>query len=361
MKNTRRSFLQKTSLLVAALPLANLRLNATEGSIPKAAVPVPVENGVLRAILFSPGNITERKSCYDRFEVLRKSAQNPVMTAQMPWEGAGGVNWGSVIRSRLDGKFKFFYCTDFPGIQEGAVLVDNSMQGKNHCVVCYAESDDGITWRRPAQNRYFQDKFPGNNIVFAWASYYNDSASVIEDLHESDPSRRYKMMLFHLDTKDHDLDGCCLFVSPDGLQWTFTGTVLPSQDASSLWQDRRTGRYYAFLKDRLGSNRSRMLAHSDDFTHWSEPQWIITPDHGDNDGTNFYNQSAFVLSGRTQLCGNAGHDCVRLASAKVAVPCPSRSGVIAPTDQSTRATPANPRAAAPDAKTVPGRAHRASG
>jgi len=73
----------------------------------------------------------------------------------------------------------------------------------------------------------------------------------------------------------------------------------PSQDASCLWQDPRTGRYYAFLKDRLGNNRSRMLAHSDDFRTRSEPQWNITPDHGDHAGTNFYNQSAFKLCVRT--------------------------------------------------------------
>jgi hypothetical protein len=42
-----------------------------------------------------------------------------------------------------------------------------------------------------------------------------------------------------------------------------------------------------------------MLATSDDFKNWSEPQWIITPDHGDHAGTNFYNQSAFTLCGRT--------------------------------------------------------------
>ncbi len=106
-------------------------------------------------------------------------------------------------------------------------------------------------------------------------------------------------MMFHIDTKNRDLNGGCLFVSPDGLRWTFTGTVLPGQDASCLWQDRRTGRYYAFLKDRLGSSRSRMIASSDDFQHWTEPQWIMTPDHGDHEGTNFYNQSAFILSGRT--------------------------------------------------------------
>lgn len=300
MPSTRRTFLQQTSWLAAALPLAGLKLPAAEAGAAPAAVPAASDPAApLHEVLFSPANITEKKNAYDRFEPLRKPAGNPVMVAEKPWEGSGGVNWGSVIRSRLDGKFKFFYCTDFPGVQEGAILVDNSMQGKNHCVVCYAESDDGLTWRRPALDRYFADQFPGNNIIFAWAAYYNDASTVIEDLHERDPARRYKMSLFHIDTKDQDLTGVCLFVSPDGLSWTFTGTVLPSQDASSIWQDPRTGHYYAFLKDRQAGNRSRMLMHSADFVHWSEPQWIFTPDHGDHPGTNFYNQSAFVLCGRT--------------------------------------------------------------
>ena len=258
----------------------------------------PAIQNLLREVLFSPGNIAGRENCYDRFEPLRKSELNPIMTAQQPWEESG-VNWGSVFRSEVDGKFKFFYGAHFPGAQEGAIVIDNAEQGSNHCVMCYAESDDGLNWKRPALDLHFQDQFPGNNIVFEWASYYNDSNSVIEDMAESDPQRRYKMMIFHIDTEDDDLNGNSLFVSPDGLDWTATGTILPSQDASTLWQDKSTGHYYAFLKDRVGSNRSRMLMHSADFENWSEPEWMFIPDHGDHAGTNFYSQSAFPMSGRT--------------------------------------------------------------
>ena len=106
------------------------------------------------------------------------------------------------------------------------------------------------------------------------------------------------MLIYHHDTEDPDLCGGFPFVSPDGLEWTRTSTVLPTQDAECLWQDRSTGRYYAFLKDRMGNNRSRMLCTSDDFDEWSEPQWVITPDHGDHQGTNFYNQTAFTMAGR---------------------------------------------------------------
>ena len=50
-------------------------------------------------------------------------ARNPVFTVQKPWEQAG-IHWGSVIRSQVDGKFKFFYGTYFPGAQEGAGEVE---------------------------------------------------------------------------------------------------------------------------------------------------------------------------------------------------------------------------------------------
>ena len=153
---------------------------------------------ILREVLFSPAFIAGRENCHDRFTMLRRSERNPIFMAEKPWEESG-VNWGSVIRSEVDGKFKFFYGAHFAGAQEGAIEIDNSQQGKNHCVMCYAESEDGLNWTRPALNRHFQDQFPDNNIVFEWASYYNDSNSVIEDMQESDPHTRwtlYQTILF---------------------------------------------------------------------------------------------------------------------------------------------------------------------
>ena len=253
---------------------------------------------ILREVLFSPGNITERDRCYDRLEPLRKLNINPIFQAEMPWE-VSGIHWGSVIRSEVDGKFKFFYSTTYPQDLEGeTVLIDNSEVGSQQHVCCYAESDDGVHWHRPVLNLMLQDTFPDNNIIWHWPGYFNDSLSVIEDMIDPDPRRRYKMLIYHHDNDDPDLCGGFPHVSPDGREWTRLATVLPTQDAECLWQDRTTGRYYAFLKDRAGRNRSRMLSTSDDFEQWSEPQWIITPDHGDNQGTNFYNQSAFSMAGR---------------------------------------------------------------
>ena len=252
----------------------------------------------LREILFSPGVIAERERCYDRLESLRKLDSNPVFRAERPWESAG-IHWGSVLRSEADGKYKFFYSTTFPvSAEQTKVLIDNAEIGSERHIGCYAESDDGVHWRRPALDLMLAEAFPGNNIIWQWPGYFNDSLCVIEDLADPDPGRRYKMLVYHHDRKDPDLCGGFPFVSADGLSWKRTGAMLPTQDAECLWRDRQSGRYYAFLKDRVGPNRSRMLSWSDDFEHWSEPHWIITPDHGDDRGTNFYNQTAFRMAGR---------------------------------------------------------------
>ena len=254
---------------------------------------------MLREVLFSPGNIAAKERCYDRLEPLRKLDINPVFQSEREWE-ASGIHWGSVLKSEVDGTFKLFYSTSFAlaGEQE-TVTIDNAEVGAREHVCCYAESDDGVSWHRPSLNRMFQDVFPDNNIIWHWPGYYNDSLSVIEDTVDPDPQRRFKMLIYHSEKEDPDLCGGFTFVSPDGLEWTRTSAQLPTQDAECLWQDRRSGRYYAFLKDRVGHNRSRLLCTSEDFVEWSDPQWVFTPDHGDSEGTNFYNQTAFTMAGRT--------------------------------------------------------------
>ena len=41
-----------------------------------------------------------------------------------------------------------------------------------------------------------------------------------------------------------------------------------------------------------------MMSYSADCEHWTEPHVLCAPDAGDDKGTNFYQQSAFIMSGR---------------------------------------------------------------
>jgi len=85
MPRSRRIFLQRSSLLAASFPFAGPALRAAGASMPARPVPAADPTGVLREVLFSLGNLTEQKSCYDRYEPLRKSERNPVLTATEPW------------------------------------------------------------------------------------------------------------------------------------------------------------------------------------------------------------------------------------------------------------------------------------
>ena len=249
-------------------------------------------------VLFSPLNVTEHHRCYDYVEPLRKD-ETAVLSVETPWEVEKGLQWNTVIKSKIDGKYKMWYQAGFKAKPEhGEIIIDNAVQGVWRKVVCYAESDDGVDWVRPELNLFLTESFPGNNIVLDWEGFLLDSPSVIEDLHDPDENRRYKMLVYHLDWRDPSVTGGCLFFSPDGINFTFSGINLPTQDAECLWYDPIHERYSAFLKDRYGANRIRMIMHSDDCVHWSEPSVLFKPDAGDDKGTNFYQQSAFIMNDR---------------------------------------------------------------
>ncbi|MAE67079.1 MAG: hypothetical protein CMJ18_22695 [Phycisphaeraceae bacterium] len=253
---------------------------------------------LLKEVLFSPRNITEHHKCYDYVEPMLKD-ETPVLTVETDWEREKGIQFFSVIRSKRDGRYRMWYQSGFKHRSEaGEVIIDNSVHGVWRKVVCYAQSDDGVNWVRPKLNLYLSKQFPGNNIVMDWAGVLLECPSVIEDVDDPNPARRYKMLVYHLDPDDPAGTGGCLFFSPDGLHFTFTGHTFPSQDAECLWYDRIHKRYVAFLKERCGEQRIRMMSVSTDCESWTEPHVLFAPDTGDDKGTNFYQQSAFIMNGR---------------------------------------------------------------
>lgn len=65
-------------------------------------------------------------------------AKNPLITEEKPWEMA--IAWTCVHRDKTTGKYQLWYQAD----------AGKRAQLKTHeCVVCYAESADGITFTKP--------------------------------------------------------------------------------------------------------------------------------------------------------------------------------------------------------------------
>ncbi len=246
-------------------------------------------------LLFVPGEITERVNCFDRIEPLKKHSRNPVMVGERPWERMG-VCYPSVIWCEQERLFKMWYLTGAEGeiVKHRPVqpLIDNAeISGRSF--VCYAVSSDGLEWERPNLDKIKIQGSSDNNILFADSGFFLGCVTVIQDVDDPDPGRRYKMLVY-----DHDgelRDGARTAVSPDGIDWRFVGEfpVLPSQDTPCLWHNQEEGEYVAFLKTRIDGCRARLISTSRDFATWSSPQLCLAPDRGDSPTLHFYAQSAF--------------------------------------------------------------------
>jgi len=246
-------------------------------------------------LVFVPGEIGPRQSCYDRIEPLTKHPANPVLTADRPWEGIG-INYPSVIYSEAQRKYRMWYLTsaDEHFGKHAAVtpLIDNAELSGSH-FICYAESDDGLSWRKPNVGRYALRGSKENNIVLADSGFFLGCATVVEDPDDPDPRRRFKMLVY--DNDGEGRDGARTAVSADGLAWEYVGEfpVLPSQDTPALWHDREQGQFVAFLKIRFEHRRARMVSVSSDFRRWSEPVYCLAPDQADSPTLHHYSQCAF--------------------------------------------------------------------
>jgi hypothetical protein len=118
-----------------------------------------------------------------------------------------------------------------PGWLEGVAPGLEVAQGP----LCYAESDDGITWRKPALG---QVPFKGSrdNNALDLPHTVVSGAAVIRDDADPDPARRYKMVYqFFPEQTDPvipeygSISSIACAVSPDGLAWTVTALPYVNQ------------------------------------------------------------------------------------------------------------------------------------
>ena len=146
---------------------------------------------------------------------------NPVLTWEEPWEYGAVLLWGTVIYDEQEDLFKIWYMTW--GSREHALLGYRTP-------MCYATSTDGVHWNRPEYThcpfelKNLDDpdgpplKYPVNNIVLnrTDSDHGMDSPTIIKDLQDPDPARRYKMSCWHrLPTGT----GIYQAHSPDGIHW----------------------------------------------------------------------------------------------------------------------------------------------
>jgi hypothetical protein len=161
--------------------------------------------------------------------------------------------------------------------------------------LCYAESDDGITWRKPALGQVLFKGSRDNNAL-ALPHAVVSGAAVIRDAADPDPARRYKMVYqFFPDQTQPPIPehgstptiACA--VSPDGLRWTVTALPFVNRFVEHCSLIRHAGAYVVHSQIFPGESWSHGLteggakggragiAHSTyDFDRWPDLwQWAF--------------------------------------------------------------------------------------
>ena len=204
-----------------------------------------------------------------RLEPPQKHAANPLLLADQPWECGNLQLYGSVIKA--PGKpFQLWYST---------------IRQPFWIRLGYAESDDGISWRKPLLDLVKHEGKPTNLLL----DRDIHGAAVLYDTADPDACRRYKMLAGAAPS------GCvCLFASPDGIHWEQVGAdpVMNTRPDSPMGLVRcRDGRYLAYHRN-FNPHSGRRICRSESWTlrQWTigEPGIVLEPDAGDPPQVQFY-------------------------------------------------------------------------
>ncbi len=270
-----------------------------------------------------------------------RHAKNPLITEDKPWELA--IAWTSVHRDKVTGKYQLWY----------QAYAGKRAQLKTHeCVVCYAESTDGISFTKPSLGLFEFNGEKDTNIVLIGSGVYGDryGNSVIVDPRETDAAKRYKMLYYDWAAMPNGefWAGLHLAFSPDGVHWQkhpgaplyrtsfggkkmqppfagenpFQTTKLPdgrtraqmllpmtmSDAADPVFDPKRKlwvifGKMWIHGPDGgLAWKHGMGRVESTDFIHWSAPQLVCTPD--EKDGALEFHTSPVFYRHERFLCLN---------------------------------------------------------
>lgn len=296
-------------------------------------------------LLVDDHHVLYRAGTKRTFHPARLHPGNPILREEKPWEMA--IGWTSVVRHPETGRYQLWY---------QAYAGGRDPRKSHKCVVCLAESEDGITFSRPAAgvHDFMMSRGPmtglhtDTNIVLVGGGGYGDryANSVLFDPDARDPGKRYRMLYtdFGKDSDGREWPGFFAAFSPDGIHWTKSpenplirtayggrGQQPPFADEdpySERWDERKN-----FLRKSwpiplsmsdaadvfYDPNRSAWVVYgktwlhgpdgglawkhamarteSKDFITWSKPQIVATTDDVDPPNTEFHTSPVFFHNG----------------------------------------------------------------
>lgn len=184
------------------------------------------------------------------------------------WDARVTTIYGSVLIE--DGLFRMWYCC-MPDAQ-------SHQEGPDHGLTCYAESDDGLNWRKPDLGITGQRRWPGNNLL----PLPGFVMGVVPALPAT--GARYLAAVVQILPLEPDVcdvpgvkfsgSGTYIFASDDGLRWrnVTERPLLEHGDVACLAVDPDCSRYILYQKvgamHGLDLRRSFIGLESEDGASW---------------------------------------------------------------------------------------------
>lgn len=338
--NRTRSILPLAAVMVlvcSSWPSVGLILGA-DGPI--AATAQSASSGSSTLMFIDDHDVLYRSGTIRVLNPAKRQASKAVISQTKPWEVA--IGWTSVYRDPQTGKYQLWYQA-YAGHRAG----DKQLE----CVVCYAESDDGIRFQKPELALFPFKEHARTNIVLIGTGGYGDRYcnSVLVEPNEKDPGRRYKMAYYDwMREGDREYPGLCAAFSADGIHWnkyphgplyktSYGARGLPPPfadedgyresaskdrvrktwfyplvmaDAVDVFYDPRRAEYAIYAKMWMDApdggaawKHAMGRTASKDFLNWSKPEFILAPDDADAPDTEFHTSPVFFYNDR-YLCLN---------------------------------------------------------
>lgn len=198
-----------------------------------------------------------------------KLGANPLFLADRPWENGNLQMYGSVLKAS-DQPFQMWYSTIDPAW---------------NIRLCYAESEDGLAWRKPLLDVY-RHEGERTNVVFTADPH---GPSIIYDPCEARPDWRYKMICGAAPSGH-----VCVYHSEDGRQWLparLTPVIGNNPDCPMALLRRPDGTYAAHHRV-PGGGRRIGRSESPDFLEWHGGRIVLEPGPGDPPQFQMYGMGA---------------------------------------------------------------------
>ena len=254
-----------------------------------------------------------------RIHPAEKNPANPILAPEDPWEETYTLLYGSVLREE-DG-YRMWYLTP--------------------SAVCYAESSDGIAWRKPRLDEFSWEGAPTNMVVARGKPdgtppslpHFYELFGVFKDAREADAARRYKMGYLSLERgyEGPRVDpfhggqrrGLGVAASADGVHWEGLepwATEAICDGATHFFYDEAKGRYMLYGRTKHRPEElsrawagdpyaqqhwwGRAVAHTEspDFLTWDHRDPATAPvvmeaNLDDATGTEIYGMGVFAYEG----------------------------------------------------------------